>query len=61
MFANRPPGDKLLRLKEVLEILTISKSNWYQGVREGRYPSSLTVGTRSARWWSSDIYGLLTP
>jgi len=30
--------DALLRLPEVLAIFPISRSTWYQGIKDGRYP-----------------------
>jgi len=41
---------KLLRLKEVLEIIPISKSSWWDGVRTGKYPAPVKLGPRLTCW-----------
>ena len=51
--------DRLLRAKEVLEIIPISKSAWYQGVKEGRYPQPVKLGPRTTCWRESDINQLV--
>lgn len=33
-----PTPPHLLRLPEVLKIIPVSKSNWWAGVKTGRYP-----------------------
>lgn len=49
--------DRLIRLPEVLQILPIAKSTFYQGVGT-RYPRPIKLGRVSA-WKLSDILGLL--
>lgn len=55
------PG--LLRLKEVLDLLRISRSGWYAGLQRGQYPPpvKLAIGprTRAVRWKKSDLLALL--
>ena len=50
---------KLIRLPEVLKILPISKSTWWKGVAEGRYPQSIRLGTRITCWRLNDILALV--
>lgn len=46
---------KLLRLPQVLEIIPVSRSTWYRGMKEGRYPQPIKLSTRAVGWKESDI------
>lgn len=49
-----------IRLKEILEIIPVSKSTWYKGIAEGRYPKpTKRLGPRIAAWDIRDIRALL--
>lgn len=51
--------DRLLRLPEVLSIVPVSRSTWYQGVKDGRYPQPVKIGARAAAWRASSIQKLI--
>ena len=44
-----------LRLKEVLKLVPISKSTWWQGVKDGVYPQPVKLSSRCTAWRASDI------
>lgn len=46
---------RLLRIDEVLKIIPVSKSNWWDGVKKGRYPESVRLGSRITCWRLKDI------
>jgi len=48
-------GERLMRLKEVLEIIPVSKRNFYYGMEEGRFPKPVRLGPRTVAWKASDI------
>ena len=49
-----------LRLKEVLALIPVSKSTWYKGVVDGRYPKpTKKFGARITAWDVYDIRSLL--
>ena len=49
-----------IRLKEVLAIIPVSKSTWYKGIADGRYPKPTKVlGPRIAAWDVRDIRPLV--
>ena len=49
-----------IRLKEVLAIIPVSKSTWYKGIADGRYPKpTKRLGSRIAAWDVNDIRSLL--
>lgn len=41
---------KLLRLRQVLERIPISKTAWYDGIRDGKYPAGLRIAKRTTAW-----------
>lgn len=47
-------NESLLRLPQVLKIVPISKSAWWQGCKDGRYPKPIKLGPRTAVWKASD-------
>lgn len=48
-------NDALLRLPQVLELIPVSKSGFWQGVKEGRYPQPLRISPRVTVWSRSSI------
>ena len=62
--ADRPPqspehSDSLLRLPSVLAKVPVSRSAWWQGVKEGRYPAPVKLGPRTTAWRESEINALI--
>ena len=51
--------DAMIRLKEVLRIFPISRSAWYVGQAEGRYPKGTLVGPRTRAYRMSEIQALI--
>ncbi|KAF0158825.1 MAG: hypothetical protein FD159_912 [Syntrophaceae bacterium] len=47
-----------LRLPQVLEIIPVSKSKWWAGVKKLEYPASVKLGPRTTAWKRSDILKL---
>lgn len=50
-----PSVKRLLRLKEVLARLSISRSSFLEGCRTGRFPQPLKIGPRTTVWRAEDI------
>ena len=48
-----------LRLNQVLAIIPVSKSSWYQGIEEGFYPAPKKIGKRSSGWSVAEIEALV--
>jgi len=55
---NKQTEDRLLRDKQVLEIIPMSRAAWWTGVREGRFPQPVRLG-RITCWRLSDIQRLV--
>ena len=59
MMPEEKPSVTFLRLPQVLEIFPISKSSWWQGCKEGKYPKPIKLGPRTTVWRSTDIEKLV--
>lgn len=57
--AAKLDGDGLMRLPEVLAMVSVSRSSWWAGIRAGRYPRPVRIGARSVAWRCPDIRKLI--
>ena len=48
-----------MRLPEILNYIPIGKSTWWKGVKSGRFPKGIKLGTRTTAWKKADIKRLL--
>ena len=48
-----------LRLPDVLKLYPVSRSTWWAGVRDGRYPQPAKIGERCTAWRVADIRDLI--
>lgn len=46
---------KFLKLKEVMEMTAMSRSNVYKMMSEGRFPQSVSLGARAVAWVESEV------
>jgi len=51
--------EKLLRLRDVLDRIPVSKSTWWAGVKKGRFPKPIKLGPRTTCWKESEINNLI--
>jgi len=51
--------DRLLKLPDVLAIVPVSYTRWYEGIKSGLYPSPVRIGLRSVAWRAADIKKLV--
>ncbi len=51
--------ESLLRLPQILERIPISKSSWWQGCKDGKYPKPIKLGPRTTVWRASEIEALI--
>lgn len=54
------PETGFLRLPEVLRYIPIGKTTWWNGIKSGRYPKPVKLGTRITAWRAEDIRALIT-
>jgi predicted DNA-binding transcriptional regulator AlpA len=57
--SNCLPSTGFVRLSTILTIIPVSKSSWWQGIRDGRFPSPIKLGPRTTVWRSEDIRALI--
>ena len=69
MNSNNLPVTGFLRLPQIIgdrkatppipALIPVSKSTWWQGVKEGRYPKPVKLGERCTAWRIEDIRQLI--
>ena len=53
------PQEGLLRIGGVLKLIPVSRSHWWQGVKEGKYPQPSKLSERVTAWRASDIRAIV--
>ena len=48
-----------LRLDQILKLIPIGKTTWWNGVKSGRFPKPVKLGTRITAWKAEDINKLI--
>lgn len=56
--SNSTPNFGFYRLPLVLQIIPISRSAWWAGVKSGRFPAGIKLGPNTTAWRCSDIHEL---
>ena len=46
---------RLLRINQVLALVPVGRSSWWEGCRTGRYPKPIKLGPRTTVWRAEDI------
>ena len=44
-----------LRLSQVLALIPVSKSVWWEGCKTGRFPRPIKLGPRTTVWLAEDV------
>lgn len=50
------PQDRLIRLCEVLQIVGIGKSTWYELISKGEAPASVSITPRAVAWSQQAVF-----
>lgn len=53
--AHSLPEEGFLRLKQVLQIIPVSKTLWYSGIKSGLYPKPIRLSRGRVGWSVQDI------
>lgn len=48
-----------LRIKQVLALIPVSKSQLYNMIAEGMFPKPVQIGKRTSVWRSQDVMGFI--
>jgi predicted DNA-binding transcriptional regulator AlpA len=59
MKHNALPETGFLRLPEILRFFPVSKSTWWAGVKDKRYPQPVKLGPKITAWRVEDIRSLI--
>jgi len=54
------PQEGFARLPQVLHVLGIGKTTFWEGIKTGRFPAPIKLGPRTAVWKVEDIRSLIT-
>ena len=60
--ASTLPADGFVRLPSIIgpgEPIPVSKSTWWKGIQDGRYPHPVKLGPRITAWRVDDIRALI--
>jgi prophage regulatory protein len=61
--AHQLPATGFVRLPTILAPhgpIPVSKSSWWQGIKDGRYPKPVKLGPRITAWRVEDIRSLIS-
>lgn len=53
------PETGYVRLPAILRVFPVSRSTWWQGVRDKRYPQPVKLGPRITAWKAEAIHAFL--
>ena len=53
------PETGFLRLPQVLSVIPIGKTSWWEGVKAGRFPKPVKLSERCTAWRAEDIHELI--
>ena len=53
------PETGFVRLPGVLRVIPVSRSSWWNGVKEKRFPAPVKLGPRTTAWKVEDIRRLI--
>ncbi len=59
MNQNTLPETGFVRLPTILKVFPVSKSTWWAGVKNGRYPQPVKLGLKITAWRVEDIRDLI--
>jgi predicted DNA-binding transcriptional regulator AlpA len=53
------PEVGFVRLPDVLRVIPLGKTSWWEGVRSGRFPKPVKLSARCTAWRAEDIRQLI--
>ncbi|GAB7024741.1 helix-turn-helix transcriptional regulator [Salidesulfovibrio brasiliensis] len=53
------PATGFMRLADVLKFIPVSKTTWWEGVKQGDFPQPVKLGERITAWRAEDIAALI--
>lgn len=61
MNVTRPtlPETGFVRLPQILALIPISRSAWWAGIKDGKFPQGIKLGSKTTVWRAEDIRALI--
>ena len=59
MSNNLIPETGFVRLPSVLKVYPVSRSTWWAGVKDGKFPQPVKLGPKITAWRVEDIRDLI--
>jgi predicted DNA-binding transcriptional regulator AlpA len=59
VFMHTIPETGFVRLPQVLAVIPVGKTCWWEGVKSGRYPKPVKLSKRCTAWKAEDIHTLI--
>lgn len=56
---SKLPDNAIIRLPDVLRLYPVSKSTWWQGVKDKKFPAPISLGLRARGWRLGSILALI--
>ncbi len=56
---NTIPETGFVRLSQVLAVIPLGKTCWWEGVKSGRFPKPVKLSERCTAWKAEDIHALI--
>lgn len=53
------PETGFVRLPQILALIPISRSAWWAGIRDGKFPKGIKLGSKTTVWRAEDIRALI--
>jgi prophage regulatory protein len=53
------PETGFVRLNQILSMIPLGKTCWWEGVKSGRFPKPIKLSTRCTAWRAEDIRALI--
>jgi prophage regulatory protein len=53
------PETGFVRLPQVLSVIPLGKTCWWEGVKSGRFPKPIKLSARCTAWKAEDILNLI--
>lgn len=53
------PETGFVRLPDVLSVIPLGKTSWWEGVKSGRFPKPVKLSPRCTAWKAEDIRELI--
>jgi len=57
--SSKAGPERLYRVKTVLSLIPISRSSWFDGIKQGKYPKGHLLSERTRVWKESEIQAII--